>query len=52
MTGFDRFYWSLRDQQTVDRTGAVTSRTGTKGPVLSVAVQFGLGLFLVLVTGP
>ena len=42
----------LEDQWTVDRTGTVTSRTETKGPVLSVAVRFSLGLFLVLGTGP
>jgi hypothetical protein len=30
----------------------VTSRTGTEGPVLSVAVRFSLGLFPVLVTRP
>jgi hypothetical protein len=30
----------------------MTGRTGTKGPVLSVAVRFSLGLFPVLVTRP
>ena len=35
-----------------DRTGTVTSRTVTEGPVVSVAVQFGLSLFPVCVTGP
>ena len=55
MTGYN-WSWTvllvLRDQWTVDRTGTVTSRTGTKGPVLSVTVRFSLGLFSVLVTGP
>jgi hypothetical protein len=54
-TGSNRFSTvlpSLGDQRTENRTDAMTGRTGTEGPVLSVAVQFSLGLFPVLMTGP
>jgi hypothetical protein len=54
-TGSNRFSMvlpSLGDQRTENQTNAMTGRTGTKGPVLSVAVQFSLGLFPVLVTRP